>query len=584
VDKNRSNTKKSAILSIISLFLIVFYVLPAKAAVGGAVRNELPASTNPARVSEQITEEQPSANPPALSPLVPLREEGAASPLGKEAERITFKLTKIILEGNHVYSEKQLRKLYQAKLNTTISVSKLIAITQDITNYYRNNGYILSRAVLPPQHIQNGVVHIRVLEGFIDKVNIVGDPRGARQLLQAYGNKITKLKPLTLKGMEYYLLLANAVPGVSVRAVLEPSKKNVGASELNLVTQSQTVNGFFSYDTYGTLYIGPQQLSAGAQFNSIFRSGDVTYFNYATTPQPQELKFAGITYQTLLGSNGVLADFAANKSVTKPQFTLASSKIQGNAETYSGTVKFPLIRSRAQNLTFRSAFTYLDSQVTSFGALLYADHLRPITLALDYDFADRFRGTNNLMLSADQGLPILGATNDVNSVTTSRFGGRGVFTKFNVSTRRLQALWSRYSLNLVAQGQYALNPLLVPEQYGFGGNQLGRGYDPSEIIGDRGASGSIEFRADFTPGLRFFQAMEMYAFYDAGEIWNLKNVSGIETKQSATSTGVGTRFNFTSYLSGNVMISQPLTKQIAAEEQIGDGRRPRVQFNLTALL
>jgi len=53
-----------------------------------------------------------------------------------------------------------------------ITVAELQQIVQDITNYYRNNGYILSRAVLPPQHVANGVVYVQVIEGYIDHVKV----------------------------------------------------------------------------------------------------------------------------------------------------------------------------------------------------------------------------------------------------------------------------------------------------------------------------------------------------------------------------------------------------------------------------
>jgi len=101
-------------------------------------------------------------------------------------------------------------------LNTMITVAELQQIVQDITNYYRNNGYILSRAVLPPQHVANGVVYVQVIEGYIDHVKVVGVPEGARPLVQAYGNRISQMRPLQLKKMEEYLLLANEIPGVQV--------------------------------------------------------------------------------------------------------------------------------------------------------------------------------------------------------------------------------------------------------------------------------------------------------------------------------------------------------------------------------
>jgi hypothetical protein len=59
-------------------------------------------------------------------------------------------------------------------------------------------------------------------------------------------------------------------------------------------------------------------------------------------------------------------------------------------------------------------------------------------------------------------------------------------------------------------------------------------------------------------------------------------VADQNTKQSATSTGLGSRFYFTKYLTGNLLVAQPITKQVAALQLIGDGRQPRVFFSITA--
>src|SRR3989338_8243642 len=77
------------------------------------------------------------------------------------------------------------------------------------SNYYRNNGYIISRAILPPQKIQNGVVKIQIIEGYLDEVNVSGDPKWAKCILKAYGKQIAACRPLQLKRMEHYLLIAN---------------------------------------------------------------------------------------------------------------------------------------------------------------------------------------------------------------------------------------------------------------------------------------------------------------------------------------------------------------------------------------
>ncbi len=549
---------------------------------------KLPSSVLPERTSDTLAT-QPAAVPPALAPLPAQSNEPASNALGASATKIKFKLNKIILQGNTVYTQAQLSSVYAKKVGQIITVAELQEIVQNVTNYYRNNGYILTRAVLPPQHVANGVVYIQVLEGYVEHVNIVGVPKGAKPVLQQYGEKISKLRPLQIKDMEHYLLLVNQVPGVQVKAVLEPSKTNKGASDLNLVTETKTANGYVSYDNFGTRYIGPNEVTAGIELDSIFRSGDSTQVNISRTTRPQELKFIQGTYSMALGSEGARLIFSANQALTRPSFILIPLKIDGDAFTAYTMLQYPLIRTRTQNLTIDTSLNYIDSKVITLdpGVPLYMDHLRTLRFGANYDISDAWYGSNSASAHVEQGLEVLGATPIYKSTSgfTSRFGGSGHFTKMELQLSRLQQFGaSRYSVYGIVKGQYALEPLLASEQFGFGGVQsaLGRGYDSAEIIGDRGLAGSVELRMNVTPGKALFQAAQLYVFYDAGVIWNTKNVVDQLTKQSATSTGFGSRFYFTKNISGNLLWAQPLTRKVDALTILGDGRQPRVFFSVTA--
>jgi hemolysin activation/secretion protein len=554
----------------------------------GVTAGSLPGSVLPERASSNLAP-PPQTNPQAMAPIT--RRNQKPGSLGAAAEKIKFKLTKVILQDNHVYTDAQLEPLYDKKLNTLISVAELQGIVQDITNYYRNNGYILTRAVLPPQHVANGVVYIKIIEGYVDNVKVVGNPKGSKPLVASYGDKITRMRPTELKVMEKYLLLANEIPGVTVKAVLEPSKTNVGSSDLLLVTDSRTYSGYGSYDNYGTRFIGPNQVSGGGEFDSIFLSGDSTSFNFARTTRGQELNFFQVSYNMPVGTSGARLLWTANRALTQPGENLAILKIMGEADTASVQYQYPFFRSRTKNLTGDASFNYTDSYVTTEqpSIPLYTDHLRTIRTGISFNIADSVQGNNSAAVHIEFGVPGIGGTpetiGNATPAQTSRFGASNHFLKSDFQLSRLQQFGaSRYSAFFQVQGQWSLEPLLATEQFGFGGVQqgLGRGYDPAEIIGDRGLAYSAELRMNVIPERYLLQAAQLYMFYDSGVIWNAKNVADQNTKQSATSTGLGSRFYFTKYLTGNLLVAQPITKQVAALQLIGDGRQPRVFFSITA--
>lgn len=542
----------------------------------------LPGAAQPDNVVRALESQQP-VQPQRPAPPVQAPEEKKPV-VNTEAEKIKFVLNKIVLKGNTVYSDAELQPLYADKLKTKITVNDLFNIVQSISNFYRNNGYILSRGILPPQHVKNGVVKVEIIEGYLDKVNVEGNPRYAKCMIERFGKKIAECKPLKLDRMQKYLILANEIPGATVRAVLAPSKTETGAADLNMVADTKLYNGYFSYDNYGTRYIGPQQMTASASLNSFILPGDATTVTVTKTPKGGELTYNDLNYNAPVDDEGTRVLVGATRAGTHPLFVLQPAQVDGLNINYYSNFSFPLIRDRDAYLTGRITFNYLDSTVTSFDQLLYTDHLRNLDLGLTYNFSDRWYGSNLLSGDFRQGLPILGYTSNQNPDTaqTSRPGGRGDYTKFNLMASRLQAIKGPVSLYVLGQGQWAFNPLLASEQFTFGGSQLGRGYDIAEILGDRGIAGTVELRYDKPIGALLINSLQFYTFYDAGMVWNYKFLGGVPIRQNGTSTGFGVRFFMTKYISGNGMWTQTLTRPVAAQELINQGSRPRLWFSIIA--
>ncbi len=544
----------------------------------------LPGSAMPEQVAKSLSTSEPEPGGPAPEQIQP--PEPPASPLGPEADKIKFQFNGVILEGNQLFSTKQLKPLWEKELHKNISITQLFGIVQNITNFYRNNGYILSRAILPPQSIKSGVVHIQIVEGAIGKVDVRGNPYGARCLVRAYGLQIKRCPPMQLNRMEKYMYLANEIPGTQVKAVLSPSDTQKGAADLTLVTENKPFSSYFSYDNYGTRYIGPQQFTTSVQGNSLIASGDATQFTLTKTPKGHELTYADANYTLPMMDEGTRWMLGGTYTRTNPLFVLQPLQVEGVSNNYYTMIYYPIIRERATTLTARTGFNYLDSNVDELGFELYNDHLRNLDFGFTYNFADRFYGANLISSDLRLGLPILGYTTDTNPETaeTSRPGGHAKYAKITLQLGRLQALYGPLSLYGFASGQWAFNALLASEQFAFGGSQLGRGYDVAELIGDKGAAGSLELRYDQGIGKLWVQNLQFYIFYDVGAIWNILSNASTPVKASGASTGGGVRFYFMKNLSGNLMWTQTLTRQVATEELISDGKRPRMFFSVVAIL
>ncbi len=197
-----------------------------------------------------------------------------------------------------------LEKIYQPYLHKKISLGDLQLITHDITVKYRDAGYVLSRAILPAQTVKGGVVKIQVVEGFVDTVTVTGNPGKAAPLLKAYGEHVAASRPLQIKVLERYVLLANDLPGYAVRAVLTPSKTTPGAADLTFATDHKMGSAMLAYDNFGTRYLGPDEVTVSGSAYSMISGGDTTSLRYAETAKGKQLKFYELTHIMPLGTKG----------------------------------------------------------------------------------------------------------------------------------------------------------------------------------------------------------------------------------------------------------------------------------------
>lgn len=530
--------------------------------------------TDVGRISNQLSRQPTYAPSVSPKPRVP-----TTNPEIAKENKIRFKLTKVTFIGNTVISTDVLNKIFASSINHEISLVDLEQMVHQVTVKYREDGYILSRAILPPQTIKNGEVKVQVIEGFVSSVEVKGNPGKAQKLLEAYGHHVMQSKPLRFQDLERNALIANDLPGYTIQTVLTPSKTVSAGADLTLVAERKKAAFFASYDNFGTRYIGPLETSAGVSLYSVFTGGDINTARFTVTSRTRELHFFELSHAQPLGSNGTRWLVGSNYAETRPEFILTPLEVVGRNFLVFTDLSYPWIRDRSKNLVLHGTANYQNVTSTILGGPFYQDRIRDIVLGFAFDNIDSYHGQNNLGIDVVKGFPILGAADHFYQ---SRPNGQAKYVRGTVTASRLQAIGSRYSLLAALHGQYSCEPLLATEQFGFGGPDFGRGYDPSEIVGDMGLALKLEFRIDTMPGFRFLQTVQYYTFVDEGTIWN-RSTLGQPNRQSAMSTGIGARFNFMPALSGNFFIGKPLTRSVAVLDALRDnGKMARVFFQVSA--
>jgi len=505
-----------------------------------------------------------------LKPLFPSVEKPLPP---EEAEKIKFILKKVEITGSSVYSQEQLAPLYSSLIGSEISLLDIYTVITRITAKYGSDGYGLSRAYLPANQTKiqsTGVIKIGILEGYIDDVIFEGNFDDKRGMLESYKEKILASRPINTSTLERYLLLANDLPGLTVKSQLKASKTNPGASTLIFVAEDKKYSGFVSFDNRGTRNHGSFQSTVGLSLENPFGIFSKTDFLYANAGL-DELHYYSLSHAQVLNSEGTTFKATSSYSESFPGSELLRD-IEQQSESFSFSVGLnqPLIRTRQMNLSVSTKFDFKDSESISLGQTVSYDKTRVFRLGLNFDYADTFGGINQVIIDYSHGMDVLGSINQ-NSALKTRADGVINFDKWNLSLSRTQQLGvfhkslSQVSLKVSMEGQLSANPLLSAEECSIGGSQYGRAYDSSELTGDSCMAVSIEPQYLVPVKSDYFKYIQLYAFWDMGQAHN-RNSSPVNPKHlSITSTGGGFRYGLPYNISGSVEIAQPLNRSVISE-------------------
>ena len=549
--------------------------LASAAALAQAPQPNIPGTVDPGRLQERF--EAPKLPRAVNEPLIP-DDEKKLPP--EEADKIRFTLSAITLRGNTIFPEAVLSNLYKEHLGKEITLGVIYQIADAITAKYRNAGYVLARATIPAQRVENGIVQIVIFEGQIGKASIEGKLPGKGKLLEAYLNKITASTPLSADVLERYVLLMNDLPGVAAKAVLVPSFDTAGATDLVLQVSEDPWDAALSVDNRGTEFIGAVQFRAQGGYNNLLGMYERISAQSVVTQNTNELRFFDFGYAQPVGTEGTVAGISANISYSNPGSTLKQFDIEGQNRSITATLSHPWVRSRRKNISFQGSFTAKNSRTDLRSSLLTEDRLRVVRAGASADFTDRFAGVNLFGLEVSQGLDILHATNS-GDLNRTRFSGREDFTKFTGNAMRIQSITERTRAVFAMNGQYALSQLFSSEEFGYGGVPFGHAYDPSQLTGDHGVSARAEGQYTTPYQNDFLRSSELYAFYDIGSVWHIEN-NARPWKESAASLGGGARFTLSDKLTGYVEVAKPLTTSVPARGT--EGKSPRFFFSLAAPL
>jgi hemolysin activation/secretion protein len=438
-------------------------------------------------------------------------------------------IKEIIIEGNTVIDTETLNKVIESFKDRELTLEEMSELTDLLTITYQEKGYILARAYLPEQELQDGILKITIAEGKIGKIKVSGYTHYKADVIKRYFEQQQEHGIIKESLLEKGLLLSTDLPNVKTTVVLKEGEKP-GEVDVILDTKDTSTVTFgvdmsIDYNNYGSEFIGEDRLGTTIVIAD-HNFGSTLDIRAVTGPIPEESGFLSARWALPINRFGskfhlgyLYSNYVANES------GLETFGLQGRSEYYTASFSHPLMKKKNKNLDLRFGLTDKFSKNFSF-EVPRIDKEDVFNVTLFYDGLDRFLGKTIASLSYQWGEVKQDPEFETSRGDLANDEYDKNFDKWVLNLARIQKIYGNTNIMLRGAAQITDKRLLNLELFALGGYGSVRGYAPALVAGDEGYSVSAELM--FAPpflaeknlfGQRLSQLVQFVLFVDHGQVW-----------------------------------------------------------------
>jgi len=561
-----------------SAFIVFLWSLSALAAVPSVMGQDTPAPTSPAEIARQdreSIERIADESRAGLDPRTQLAWEQLQTGDDEAAEQVLaqlietgetgpqFLLERIVWEPrSRILSEEVLADIAGQYEGRQVGFADLLRIVVGVNTAYRNAGFPLARANLPPQDVEDGIVRIELIEARLGEVRReAGRSAPAWAVRSAVGQR--EGEPLDLQLIERRLLYYNRTRGRGLGAVLE-SGAEFGTTDMLLNFEGPPRNELaLVTDNAGRESVGLlRQLAVFQRNNTIGLLDDRLVLGGVYSE--------GVTgfygsYDLFLPGRLPILSFGYSQGETEivdgPFRVLG---VEGESQSYEVGITQPLVVTQRWLVQAGVRYAHTNSETDFAGLFVQEETIDTISLELS---ASRLDGSGG-WFTQHQARYI---TADTLGQSENLFSLSGSLLRQHYFSRALSA-----SLDL----RYQLGDEGLPtsERFALGGVRSIRGYPESDTLTDNGYLARLEFawmplvesRVEKPRGFREFRkdfvaSTQPFVFLDHGMGMDIERFDGSTESRMVNSVGAGLRFAVAQYVSLTATYAEPFDLQDGSE-------------------
>jgi len=398
-----------------------------------------------------------------------------------------LQINSIELNGADALSVRRRAALIEPFVERCLTASDLNRLLSEITSAYLNRGYVTTRAYLPAQDLQDGVLQIQVIEGRLDSIN----GRNLSTALEISMSSPARIgERLNLRELEQLVDQLSRLPSRQISLELTPGEE-VGSSRV--VLQGQKLKPWrvaLNRHNDGQRSTGEQQWGLDFAWDSPLGLADQLSLRGSGDAVSDHYKHSathGLNYSLPYGWWTFNYFYNHSYYRTKNYVQGFSFLLDGVSTTQALTAERVLHRNAVSKTAFGLGLNHLRSRNYLDNYRLDVSSQRLTEQQVSFNHGRRI---GPAFINVD-----LGYQRGVGALDAQRSGhlqkGEPVarYNKYTLTASYLhpfQWLGERFSFDSVFSAQRSEDVLFSPQRFSLGGLYSVRGFKEQSVTGDSG--------------------------------------------------------------------------------------------------
>lgn len=434
------------------------------------------------------------------------------------AEKDQFDILEYVVNGNSVLTVTEIEKAVYPFLGEHRSIADVENARTALEKSFHDAGYLTVFVTIPEQEVNAGVVQLEVLEGKVERLNVVGSKYYS---LGKIKQRVTEFKEGNVPHfptVQKQIATVNINSDRVVAPVLRPGK-SPGMVEVDLKVDdklplhaSMELNDRYSPNTTKT------RLSGNLRYDNLWQRDHSFSFGFQVTPEKtDEVKVLSATYVIpyagdYFATYAVVSD--SNISAVGDLNVIGKGNILGLR--YIHPMPSP-VKSYNHNLTLGVDYKDFKQNTITQGSDTDSNPITYLPFLIGYT-GNLVTPESTTKLDLNLNFATKALVNDENQFATRRSFAHANYSFLRGQLEHTYTLPRQWQWYGSIGGQATSDHLISNEQYFLGGLDTVRGFMESSALGDVGVNFTTELR---TPPLQKYAGswvkdLRVLAFYDYG--------------------------------------------------------------------